>query len=84
MNTLSLVGVPPDVARQIEQDARDLMWREIMREMEGRLLGLEMRLDRGFSIRNYMQNWAVAPRFIHENRVYGFYIRSGRRVNTPL
>ena len=84
MKETMVSSLPQDVLDQIENHIRDLKWRDIMKEMQmsfGFGLGtLYHNLDIGYTIRNFMEHWAVIPRFIHNNRVYGAYIRrnSGR------
>ena len=86
------IEFPEDVAIQIAHDVRDLLWREVMQDLSRKLcmpdfhllFMVDFLLDRGYTVRNYMENWAVIPRYIHQDRAYGSYIRRGRRFYTPL
>lgn len=46
-----------------------------------------IKLDRGFTIRNYaVHNWVIVPRYYdkHLNKIVGSYIRRMWRVTDPL
>jgi hypothetical protein len=76
--------LPEDIALKIAHDVRDLTWRNIMSEMMGKLFCVDLCLDRGYTIRNYMEEWAVIPRYIYNNRVYGSYLRRGVLIRDAL
>jgi hypothetical protein len=46
----------------------------------------ERDLDRGYTIRNFFEPWASTPRYYEEDdgRMYGSYLRHGRRSRRPL
>lgn len=79
-----LIIFPEDVAIKIVSNVQDLLWKDVQRELRGKFFFMDCNLDRGYTIRNYMEEWAVIPRFIHNNRVYGSYLRNGRLIHNPL
>lgn len=40
--------------------------------------------DRGYTIRNYIEEWAIIPRYIIDGKIYGFYLRGNKRIKDNL
>jgi len=83
---LSVVAerLPEEIVLVIHQHRRDLIWRDVMQELVGRTFAYDLHLDRAYTVRNYVEPWAVFPRYVLEGRVFGSYLRAGARVFTPL
>lgn len=57
----------------------------LLPDLEWHVRGVEGKMDRGYSVRNWMEGgWAVIPRYIMGDRAYGSYLRGGRRVTSDL
>jgi len=73
-----------EITTLIYHNMRDLLWRDIMAQLINEVSLFDFDLDRGYTIRNYAENWAIIPRCIIDNKIYGYYIRSGNIHYNPL
>lgn len=80
--------IPEDVTMLIFRFLHGLRMREILseRRLGWKMYSLNFSNDRGYSIRNYYEDWNTTPRYFDRFRhgIYGTYMRDGGRYIDPL